>query len=89
MSKGWLLFGSQDCNIDRTFTNTFHFLHKVTKANQITRIYRNLIYLVKKYKEMIDNGHMNNQSDLARKLGVSRVLIHQILNLLKLNSLII
>jgi hypothetical protein len=38
---------------------------------------------------MIDNGQVKNQSGLARKLGISRVRIHQILSLLKLNSLII
>ncbi len=38
---------------------------------------------------MIDNGQVKNQSSLARKLGISRVRIHQILNLLKLDSLII
>jgi hypothetical protein len=38
---------------------------------------------------MIDSGQMKNQSDLARKLGISRVRICQILNLLKLNPLIV
>jgi hypothetical protein len=38
---------------------------------------------------MIDNGQVRNQSGLARKLGISRVRIHQILRLLKLDSLII
>jgi hypothetical protein len=38
---------------------------------------------------MIDNGQVKNQSGLARKLGISRVRIHQILILLKLDSLII
>ena len=38
---------------------------------------------------MIDNSQVKNQSGLARKLGVSRVRICQILNLLKLNSLVI
>ena len=38
---------------------------------------------------MIDNGQVENQSDLARKLGISRVRVHQILSLLKLDSLII
>ena len=38
---------------------------------------------------MIDNEQVKNQSDLARKFGVSRVRIHQILSLLKLDSLII
>ncbi|MBA7483133.1 hypothetical protein ES707_18644 [subsurface metagenome] len=38
---------------------------------------------------MIDNGQVKNQADLARKLGISRVRICQILSLLKLDSLII
>jgi uncharacterized membrane protein len=38
---------------------------------------------------LIDTGQVKNQSDLARKLGISRVRIHQILKLLKLDSLII
>ncbi len=38
---------------------------------------------------MIDNGKVKNQSELARRLGVSRVRIHQILRLLKLDSSII
>ena len=38
---------------------------------------------------MIYSGQVINQSDLARKLGVSRVRIHQILSLLKLDSLIL
>ena len=38
---------------------------------------------------MIDTGQVKNQSGLARKLGISRVRIHQILNLLKLDSLIV
>ena len=59
------------------------------KANKIVRIYRNPIYLAKEYKQMIDNRQVKNQSGLARKLGISRVRIHQILNLLKLDSLII
>lgn len=81
--------GSPDCSIDRTFTSTFYFPHKVMKVNQTARIYRNPIYLAKKYKQMIDNGQVKNHSDLARKLGISRVRICQILNLLKLDSLIV
>jgi len=89
LPKGWRCLGSPNCNIDRTFTSTFYFPKKVIKANQIARIYRNPIYLAKEYKQMIDNSQVKNQSDLARKLGVSRVRIHQILSLLKLDSLII
>lgn len=38
---------------------------------------------------MIESGKVKNQSELARKFVVSRVRIHQILNLLKLNPLVI
>ncbi|GAG46887.1 unnamed protein product, partial [marine sediment metagenome] len=88
-AKGLEMSGSPDCNIGRTFISTFHFPKKVTKANPITRIYRNPIYLAKEYKRMIDSGQVKNQSGLARKLGISRVRIHQILSLLKLNPLVV
>jgi len=80
---------SPECSIDRTFTSTFYHPCKVTKANKIKHIYRNPICLAKEYKRMIYNGQVKNQSDLARKLGISRVRIHQILSLLKLDSLIV
>jgi hypothetical protein len=83
------LSDSTGCTIDRTFTSTFHFPNKATKANQIARIYRNPIYLAREYKQMINNGQVKNQSGLAFILGVSRVRICQILNLLKLDSLIV
>ena len=89
MPKGWKCLGSPDCSIDRTFISTFHFPRKVTKAIQIVRIYRNPIYLAREYKQMIDNRQVKNQSGLACKLGISRVRIHQILSLLKLDPLII
>jgi len=38
---------------------------------------------------MIDKRQVKNQSDLARKLGVSRARVTQILSLLKLDSLIL
>jgi len=38
---------------------------------------------------MIDNGQVKNQSDLARKLGISRARVTQILNLLRLDNNII
>ena len=89
MLKGWECLGSPDCSIDRTFTSTFCFPHKVTKANQIARIYRNPICLAKEYKQMIDNRQVKNQSGLAQKLGISRVRICQILSLLKLDPLVV
>ena len=38
---------------------------------------------------MIDNGQVKNQSELARKLGVSKARVTQILNPLKLDSLVV
>ena len=81
--------GSPDCNIDRTFTSTFYFPQKATKANKTARIYRNPIYLAREYKQMIDSGQVKNQADLACKLDISRARVTQILRLLKLNRLII
>jgi hypothetical protein len=84
-----LLSGSPDCNIDRTFTSTFYFPHKVTKAKQVARIYRNPIYLAREYKKMLDSGEVKNRAELSRLKGISRARVTQILNLLKLNSLAI
>ena len=38
---------------------------------------------------MIDNGQVKNQAELARKLGISRARVTQILRLLKLDSFVI
>ena len=84
-----LLSGSPYCNIDRIFTSTFYFPHKAIKTNLITPTYRNPISLAREYKQMIDNGQVKNQADLARKIGISRARVTQILNLLKLDKSII
>ena len=81
--------GSPDCNIDRTFSSIFYFPHKITKPNKTKPVYRNPIYLAREYKQIIDNGQVKNQSGIARKLGISRAKVTQILRLLKLDSLII
>ncbi len=81
--------GSPGCNIDRTFTSTFYFPQKAIKTKSITRIYRNPIYIAKEYKEIINLGKVKNQSELARKLGISRARVTQILSLLKFDSSII
>jgi len=83
------LSSSPDCSIDRTFTSTFYFPHKSTKINPIIHIYRNPICLAREYKRMIDSGQVKNQAELARKLGISRARVTQILSLLKLDSFII
>ena len=89
MLKGLLLSGSPDCNIDRTFPSTFYFPDITAKSNRSKPIYRNPIYLAREYKQMIDSGKVKNQAELARIKGISRARVTQILNLLKLDSLII
>ena len=81
--------GSPDCNIDRTFISTFYFPYQAKKTNQIKHIYRNPIYLAKEYKRMIDFGEVKSQSELAKLKCISRARVTQILDLLKLDSLIV
>ncbi len=45
--------------------------------------------MAKEYKKMIDSGEVKTQSELARLKGISRTRVTQILNLLKLDSLIV
>ncbi len=45
--------------------------------------------MAKEYRELIDSRKVKNQVELARKIGISRARVTQILRLLKLNSLII
>ncbi|MCJ7449363.1 MAG: hypothetical protein MUO72_16935, partial [Bacteroidales bacterium] len=80
---------SPDCNIDRTFISKFYFQTIVKKPSSTIKTYRNPIYLAKEYKQMIDNGDVKNQAQLARLKGISRARVTQILNLLKLNKNII
>ena len=59
------------------------------KANKIVRLYRNPIYLAREYKQMIDFGEVKSQSELAKLKCISRARVTQILDLLKLDSLIV
>jgi len=45
--------------------------------------------LAKEYKRMIDNGQVKSQSELAKLKCISRARVTQILDLLKLDSLIV
>jgi ribosome-binding protein aMBF1 (putative translation factor) len=59
------------------------------KTEKPHRNYRNPIYLSKEYARMIKTGQAKSEADLARKLGISRVRVNQIMRLLKLDSRII
>ena len=89
-SQPLLLFGSPDCSIERTFTTTVYFVPKPIKKH-ITpcKTYRNPIIVAQEYADMMNNGECQSQSDLARKLGVSRVRVNQFMSLLKLDDEII
>jgi len=89
MPKGWKLSGSPDCNIGRTFICQFYFQTAVKKPSTPKKTYKNPIYLAKEYKRMIDFGEVKSQSELAKLKCISRARVTQILDLLKLDSLII
>lgn len=72
--------------IDRTFTLIFFFQPKPQNKEKLIRCYRNPVFIAKEYKRMIEIGEIKNQSDLASKLGVSRVRVSQVLSLLKLDE---
>lgn len=51
--------------------------------------YRNPLYMAKEYARMIETGEAKSESDLARKMGISRVRVNQFIRLLKLDTSII
>ena len=48
------------------------------------RTYRNPVLLALKWKRMLESGEYASQTDLARKVGVSRSRVNQMLRLVKL-----
>ena len=51
--------------------------------------YHNPLYVAKEYARMIETGEAKNESDLARKIGISRVRVNHFIRLLKLDASII
>jgi hypothetical protein len=74
------------CDRDRTFTRIFYLNPRNSHTQNVNHIYQNPVVLAKKYRSMIDSGEVENQSDLAQKLGISKVRVCQVLSLLKLNG---
>jgi ParB-like chromosome segregation protein Spo0J len=54
------------------------------EGNKPKRTYRNPILLALEWKRMLDSREYSSQTDLSRKVGVSRARINQYLRLLKL-----
>lgn len=78
--------GSPNWMADRTFTLTVYFVDKSPKPEPPRKKHRNPIHLAKEYVRMIETGEAKSESDLARKLNISRVHVNHITRLLKLNT---
>ena len=80
--------GSPYRSIDRTFRAVFRLdvLPNGRKPGKKrpARSYRNPVFLAREWKKMLRSGKYSSQTALARKLGVSRVRVTQVLNLLRL-----
>ena len=75
-----------NCDIDRTFTHIFFLKQKNSHTQSVSHFYQNPVCLAKQYKHLIDSGEVKNQTDLAFKLGISKVRVCHVLSLLKLND---
>jgi|ADurb_Oil_03_Slu_FD_contig_71_1034207_length_845_multi_1_in_0_out_0_2 transcriptional regulator with XRE-family HTH domain len=82
------MIGSPYKSIDRTFRAVFRLevLPNGRKPGKSKpkRTYRNPVILAREWGKMLRSGKYASQTALARKLGVSRVRVTQVLNLLKL-----
>jgi hypothetical protein len=78
-------------NIGRTFSAEFRWF--VTRAEparaKAGKSYRNPVALALEWRKAIDSGHYPSRSDLARKNGISRARVTQILNLLRMATEVI
>jgi len=74
------------CNIDRTFTHIFFLKAKISNTKSVNHFYQNPVILAKVYKRMINSGEVKSQTDLAQKLGISKVHVCRVLSLLKLDN---
>jgi hypothetical protein len=59
--------------------------YKHKKRTKRQKHHRNPIILARKWREALDRGEYHSQADLARKKGISRARVTQILNLLELD----
>jgi hypothetical protein len=82
------MHGSPSKLKDRTFRATFRLTAveqtSTTKASKPVRLYRNPVTLAHEWNGMITNGECASLSALARRLGISRARVTQVLHLLKL-----
>lgn len=72
----------------RTFKLEFDLSLLFVRQNKKKK-YINPIYISIDWEKMLNSGNFKTQADLAKYLGVSRVRVVQMLNLLKLDSQVI
>ena len=75
-------------SIDRTFRAVFRLVvlpnGRKPEKTRPKRTYRNPVFLAREWEKMLRSGKYASQTALARKIGVSRVRVTQVLNLLRL-----
>ena len=79
---------SPNCSIGRTFRIAFDFVRRPqrrAKAARKWKQYRNPVALALEWQSQLDGDGHGSRSRLARKLGVSRARVSQVLSLLKLS----
>jgi hypothetical protein len=83
-----LFVGSPNKIKDRTFRVTFRLpaaeKPQRSRTQMPARIYRNPIIVAQEWQQALHNEACSSAADLARKLGISRARVTQVLHLLKL-----
>jgi hypothetical protein len=84
IASGWHVVPVFCNSRDRNVIYTIAPPHKPEKATPVSPV-----TLAFAFQRMLDNGEVNNQAELANKVGLTRARITQLLNLLKLPDAII
>jgi hypothetical protein len=79
--------GSSNRSKDRTFRVVFRFSagRPRTATRKPLRTYRNPVCLAREWQQALDRGDVVSRADLARRIGVSRARVTQVLGLLALS----
>jgi hypothetical protein len=77
----------------RTFRVTFRLpaieQKSTTKASKPVRLYRNPVTLAREWQKKLAGGECSSPAVLARRLGLSRARVTQVLQLLKLTPMVL
>ena len=75
--------------METVFRVTFQLPSRLPKPPKPRPTYQNPIFRAKEYARMIESGQAKNESDLARKIGISRVRVCQYVRLLSLDASVV